>query len=109
MNDNELHQQLCQTFHINYLQEMDIILKIKTRIERKINNTLPALLPNSITNNTRGPVTSTGKNMTNDPTNRQKRVIPVLAIAQGMAAIGGMLIKVLLSGTWSELLIHCLN
>ena len=26
-NDNELHQQLCGTFKINYLQEMDIITK----------------------------------------------------------------------------------
>ena len=24
-NDNELHQQLCETFKIDYLQEMDII------------------------------------------------------------------------------------
>ena len=27
-NDNELHQQLCGTFEINYLQEMDIITKV---------------------------------------------------------------------------------
>ena len=57
--DNELHQQICQTFHIDYLQEMDIILKIKARIERKINETLLALLQN------RGPVTSTGENTKN--------------------------------------------
>ena len=66
---------------------MDIILKIKTRIERKINETIPALLPN------RGPATSTRDNMNKDPNNREKRAIPVLAIAQGAAAIGGMLIK----------------
>ena len=86
-NDNELHQQLCQTFHINYLQEMDIILKIKSRIEKKINNTLLTLLPS------RRLATSPAENMKNDPSHRQKRAIPVLAIAQGAVAIGGMLIK----------------
>ena len=30
-NDNELHQQLCGTFKIDYLQEMDIITKVKVR------------------------------------------------------------------------------
>ena len=30
-NDNELHQQLCITFKIDYLQEMDIITKVKSR------------------------------------------------------------------------------
>ena len=48
-NDNELHQQLCGTFKIDYLQEMDIITKVKVRSECKINITLPALLPNKIT------------------------------------------------------------
>ena len=47
-NDNELHQQLCVTFKIDYLQEMDIITKVKARLECKINVTLPALLPNKI-------------------------------------------------------------
>ena len=66
---------------------MDIILKIKARIERKINETLLALLPN------RGPVTSTRDNTNKEPNNREKRAIPVLDIAQGAAAIGGLLIK----------------
>ena len=44
-NDNELHQQLCVTFKIDYLQEMDIITKVKSRLECKINVTLLALLP----------------------------------------------------------------
>ena len=57
-NDNELHQQLCRTFKIDYLQEMDIITKVKTRVECKINITLPALLPNKITGDSRGLVTS---------------------------------------------------
>ena len=48
-NDNELHQQLCGTFKIDYLQEMDIITKVKVRLECKINITLLALLPNKIT------------------------------------------------------------
>ena len=38
-NDNELHQQLCVTFKIDYLQEMDLIMKVKTRLECKINAT----------------------------------------------------------------------
>ena len=66
---------------------MDIILKIKVRIEIKINDTLLALLPN------RGPVTSTGKDTNYKHSDRQKRAIPVLAIAQGATAIDGMLIK----------------
>ena len=57
-NDNELHQQICGTFKIDYLQEMDITTKVKYRSHF-----------------------------------RNKRVIPLLAIAQGTAAIGGMLIK----------------
>ena len=60
-NDNELHQQLCRTFKIDYLQEMDIITKVKARLEIKINVTLPALLPNKITGDSRGPVTSSDK------------------------------------------------
>ena len=36
-NDNELHQQLCVTFKIDYL---------KARLEHKVNVTLSALLPN---------------------------------------------------------------
>ena len=47
-NDNELHQQLCVMFKIDYLQEMDIITKVKTRLKCKIKVTLPALLPNKI-------------------------------------------------------------
>ena len=35
-NDNELHQQLCVTFKIDYLQEMDIITKVKAKLEHKI-------------------------------------------------------------------------
>ena len=52
-NNNELHQQLCITFKIDYLQEMDIITKVKTRLEHKINVTLPALLPNKIVQDSR--------------------------------------------------------
>ena len=48
INGNELHQQLCVTFKIDYLQEMDIIMKVKARLECKINVTLQALLPNKV-------------------------------------------------------------
>ena len=92
-NDNELHQQLCVTFKIDYLQEMDIIMKVKTRLECKINVTLPALLPNKIVQDSRGPVTSSEKTGHEEQGSRNKRAIPLLAIAQGTAAIGRLLIK----------------
>ena len=82
-NNNELHQVICNTFKIDYFQEMDIIIKIQNRLECKINYTLPALLPNKMQ---QGLVTS-GEGI------RNKRVIPALAIIQGVAAIGGMMIK----------------
>ena len=92
-NDTELHQQICGTFKIDYLQEMDIITKAESRLECKINVSLPALLPNKIVNDSRGPVTSSDKTGQDKLDFRNKRAIPLLAIAQGMAAIGGMLIK----------------
>ena len=82
-NDNELHQVICNTFKIDYFQEMDIIIKIQNRLECKINYTLLALLPNKMQ---QGPATS-GEGI------RKKRAIPALAIIQGVAAIGGMMIK----------------
>ena len=92
-NDNELHQQLGGTFKINYLQEMDIITKVKVRLECKINITLLALLPNKIPGYSRGLVTSSDKNGQKKLCSRSKRAIPLLAIVQGTTAIGGMLIK----------------
>ena len=92
-NDNELHQQLCVAFKIDYLQEMDIIMNVKARLECKINVTLPALLPNKIVQDSRGPVTSSDKTGCEEHGTRNKRAIPLLVIAQGTAAIGGMLIK----------------
>ena len=65
---------------------MDIIITLRKRLECKINYTLPALLPNKLNITKQGPVTS-GENI------RSKRAIPVLAIIQGVAAIGGMMIK----------------
>ena len=85
-NDNELHQVICNTFKINYFQEMDTIVKLRNRLECKINYTLPALLPNKLNIMKQGLVTS-GENV------RNKRAIPALAIIQGIAAIGGMMIK----------------
>ena len=85
-NDNELHQVICNTFKIDYFQEMDIIIKLRNRLECKINYTLPALLPNKLNTMRQGPATS-GENI------RNKRAIPTLAIIQGIAAIGGMMIK----------------
>ena len=85
-NDNELHQVICNTFKIDYLQEMDTIIKLQNRLECKINQTLLALLPNRLNSTQQGPVTS-GEDV------RNKRAIPALAIIQGVAAIGGMMIK----------------
>ena len=92
-DDNKLHQQLCGTFKIDYLQDMDIIIKVKARLECKINVTLPALLPNKIVQDSRGPATSSGKTRHEEQGSRNKRAIPLLVIAQGTAAIGEMLIK----------------
>ena len=85
-NDNELHQVICNTFKIDYFLEMDVIIKLRKRLECKINYTLPALLPNKLNIMRQGPATS-GENI------RSKRAIPALAIIQGVAAIGGMMIK----------------
>ena len=65
---------------------MDIITMLKSRLECKINFTLLALLPNKFNMTTQGPVTSS-ENIWS------KRAIPALAIIQGVAAIGGMMIK----------------
>ena len=54
LNDNALHQQLCTYFKVNYLEEMDIIKQTKRCLEKKINETLPALLPNKIYKPQRG-------------------------------------------------------
>ena len=85
-NDNELHQVIYNNFKIDYFREMDIIIKLRNRLECKINYTLPALLPNKLNIMRQGPVTS-GENI------RSKRAIPALAIIQGVAAIDGMMIK----------------
>ena len=85
-NDNELHQVICNTFKIYYFQEMDTIIKLRNRLECKINYTLPALLPNKLNIMKQGLATS-GEGI------RNKRAIPALAIVQGIAAIGGMMIK----------------
>ena len=65
---------------------MDIIVKLRNRLECKINYMLLALLPNKLNVTSQGPVTS-GENI------RNKRAIPTLAIIQGVAAIAGIMIK----------------
>ena len=59
---------------------------LQNRLECKINHILLALLPNKLNTTKQGPVTS-GDGI------RNKRAIPALAIIQGIAAIGGMMIK----------------
>ena len=85
-NDYELHQIICNTFKIDYFQEMDTIVKLQNRLECKINFTLLALLPNKL-NTTEQGLAISGENV------RNKRAISTLAIIQGIAAIGGMMIK----------------
>ena len=85
-NDNKLHQVICNTFKIDYFQEMDTIIKLQNRLECKINHTLPALLPNKLNTMKQGLATS-GEGIKN------KRAIPALVIIQGIAAIEGMMIK----------------
>ena len=72
---------------------MDIITKVKARLECKINVTLPALLPNEIVQDSRWLVTSSDKTRHEEHSTRSKRAKPLLAIGQGTEAIGGMLIK----------------
>ena len=79
-NNNELHQQLCGTFKMDYLQEMDIIMKVKSRLEHKINITLPVLLPNKIVQDSRGPATSSDRIGHKEQGSRNKRAIPLLAL-----------------------------
>ena len=65
---------------------MDTIIKLRNRLECKIKYTLPALLPNKLNTTEQGLVTP-------GESTRNKRAIPALAIIQGVAAIGGMMIK----------------
>ena len=65
---------------------MDVIITLRNRSESKINYTLLALLPNKLNIAKQGLATS-GENI------RSKRAIPALAIIQGVAAIGGTMIK----------------
>ena len=65
---------------------MDTIVKLQSRLEQKINYTVPALLLNKLNTMENGLATS-GEGI------RNKGAIPALAIIQGIAAIGGMMIK----------------
>ena len=65
---------------------MDTIIKLRNRLECKINHTLLTLLPNKLNIMQQGLATS-GEGI------RNKRAIPALAIIQGIAAIGGIMIK----------------
>ena len=66
---------------------------MKASLEHKINISLLALLCNKIVQDSRGPVTSSDKDGHEEQGSRNKRAIPLLVIAQGTAAMGGMLIK----------------
>ena len=72
---------------------MEIIKQDKRHLEKKINETLPVLLPNKIIQMLKGPATATGQNVQLHFSSRQKRAVPVMAILKAGAAIGGTLIK----------------
>ena len=76
------------TLKINYVQEMDIIKQTKRCLEKKINETLPVLLPNKIVQTLKGPVTATGINAQLHFGSRDKRAVPLMAILQAGAAKG---------------------
>ena len=80
-------------FKVDYFEEMDIIKQTKRQIEKKINETLLALLSNKIIQTSKGPVTTTGMKGQLHFDSREKRAVPVMAILQAGAAIGGTLIK----------------
>ena len=69
INDNELPQVICNNFKIDYFREMDVIIKLRNRLECKISYTLLALLPNKL-NITRQGLATSGENV------RSKRAIP---------------------------------
>ena len=93
LNDNALHQQLCTHFKDDYLEERDILKQTKRPLKKKINKTLPTLLPNEIIPTLKGMVTSTGTKGQFHFGSRKKRAIPVIVILQAGAAIGRILIK----------------
>ena len=93
LNNNALHQQICTYLKVDYLEKLDIIKQIKRYIEQKINVTLLALLPNKIIQTFKGPVTATGLKGQLHFGSREKRAVPVMAIVQAGAAIGGTLFK----------------
>ena len=72
---------------------MDIIKQTKRHLEKKINETLPALLLNKIVQTLKGLVTATGQNAQLHFGLRQKRTVPIMVILQADVAIGGTLIK----------------
>ena len=93
LNNNALHQQLCTHFKADYLDEMDIMKQTKRCSEKKINKTLPALLPSKIIQTLKGPATATGRNAQLHFGSREKRAVPIMAILQAGTVIGGTLIK----------------
>ena len=75
------------------LEQKHKFANTKRRSEQKINETLPALLLNKIIQTLKGLVTTIGINGLLHFGSREKRAVPVMAILQAGAAIGGTLIK----------------
>ena len=71
-----MHQQIYTCVKVDYLEEMDIIKQTKRQIEQKINETLPALLPNKIIQTSKGLATTTGMKGQLHFGSREKRAAP---------------------------------
>ena len=72
---------------------MDITKQTKRWLEKKINEMLLALLPNKIVQTLKVLATASGHNAQLHFGSRDKQAVPVMAILQAGAAIGGTLIK----------------
>ena len=93
-----IHQDVCREHSEAYKQMLKTIEGRRTNITYKIENVLPALLPNGIVNTPNGKAIELpgGQMWTADMENRKKRAIPlaaVPAIFAGVQAVGGLLIK----------------
>ena len=72
---------------------MDIIKHTKRHLDKKVNETLPTLLPNKIVQTLKGLVTATGQNAQLHFGSSQKRAVQIMVTLQAGAGIGGTLIK----------------
>ena len=80
-DDIELHQWLCGTFKIHYLQEMDIITELKIRLECKLTSLYQHFYLTKLKITQEGWQHLVTKNEQDNSCSRSKRAIPLLTIA----------------------------